>query len=271
MFVISKIFWLIAQPMSLAMLLILSGIVSGAYGNSRIRLLCLSGAASILFIALFTTTGAVATGLLEKRFSRPAVLDKPPTCAIILGGGFDGTISKVRGGFELGSAGDRFVEGLRLARLYPDMTLIITGGDPSLDNTTEGDADIAERFYLEFGIDASRLILERESRNTEENAAFTAPVLKANGLSSCLLITSAFHMPRSAGLFRKAGIDFIPWPVDFKTTGHEPLSLDFFELGNNAALLEISMHEFVGLAVSYMNGKSETLFPLQDTLNTTKQ
>ena len=262
MFVISKLFWLIAQPMSLVMLLIIFGIVSGAYGNSKIRLLCLSGAASILFIALFTTSGAIATGVLEKRFSRPATLETAPTCAIILGGGFDGTISKVRGGFEMGSAGDRFVEGLRIARLYPDMTLIITGGDPTLDHTTEGDAHIAERFFSEFGIAPSRLILERASRNTEENAALTAPVLQANGLSSCLLITSAFHMPRSAGLFRKAGVDFIPWPVDFKTTGQETFSLDFFELGNNAALLEISLHEFVGLAVSYMNGKSDTFFPL---------
>lgn len=261
MFVISKLFWLFAQPMSLAMFLTISGLVTGAYGFTKTRVLCLSGAIGILFIALFTTTGAIATGLLEQRFSRPGILQKSPTCAIILGGGFDGTISKVRGGFEMGSAGDRFIEGLRLARLYPDMKLVITGGDPTLDHTTEGDADIAERFYREFGIPASRLILERKSRNTEENAAFTAPILLANGLSECVLVTSAFHMPRSVGLFRKAGVDFIPWPVDYKTTGEETFSLDFFELGNNAALLEISLHEYVGLVVSYLNGKSDTLFP----------
>ena len=261
MFIFSKLFWLIAQPLSLGFFLAFFGFLFGLFGLARIRNTLLASALIIQFLALFTTTGAVATGVLERRFQRPALLTEAPVCAIILGGGFDGTVTKIRGNTEFGAAGDRFIEGLRLARLYPDMKLVITGGDPTLDHSSEGDADIAARFYADMGLDSNRVILENQSRNTEENAAFTAPILKAQNLPTCLLITSAFHMPRSVGLFRKSGVDFTPWPVDFKTTGQETLTLDFFELGNNAMLLELSLHEYVGLLASFLSGKSDTLFP----------
>jgi len=260
MFVFSKLFWLLAQPLSLGFFLVFLGFALGLFGFVRTRNAFLVTALAVQFLALFTTVGAMATATLEKRFERPARLPEAPVCAIVLGGGFDGTVTKVRGNIEFGAAGDRFIEGLRLARLYPDMKLIITGGDPTLDHSSEADADIAARFYSQMGLDSSRIILENQSRNTEENAAFTAPILKNQSLSPCLLITSAFHMPRSVGLFRKAGVGIIPWPVDFKTTGRETLALDIFELGNNAALLEIALHEYVGLLASFLSGKSDTLF-----------
>ena len=263
MFVFSKLFWLIAQPLSLGFFLTLFGLLVGGLGFKWLRTISLAIALIIEFLALFTTTGAVAIGVLEARFSRADLPAQTPECAIVLGGGFDGTVTKIRGNIEFGAAGDRFIEGLRLARLYPDMKLVITGGDPTLDHSSEGDADIAERFYTEMGLDPTRTILENQSRNTEENAAFTAPILKVHNLSSCLLVTSAFHMPRSVGLFRKVGVEITPWPVDYKTTGQEKLAFDFFELSNNAMLLETALHEYVGLLASFLTGKSDSLIPKQ--------
>lgn len=260
MFVISKLFWIVAQPLALSLVFLISALVAGFFRTTKTRTGLLIAAILLQFFTLFTTTGALLVGSLEKRFQRP-VLDTPPACAIILGGGFDGVVTKVRGNTELGSAGDRFVEGLRLAQVYPLMRLVITGGDPTLDHSSEGDADIAKRFYSDMGIDPDRLLLEPQSRNTIENAELTAPLLKANGLTSCLLVTSAYHMPRSIGLFRKAGMTVIPWPVDYHTTGDERFGLNTFELMSNAQLLNIALHEYIGLAVAYATGKSDSLLP----------
>ncbi len=75
------------------------------------------------------------------------------------------------------------------------------------------------------GIAPDRLILEERSRNTDENAERTAELLGSQG-GTVVLVTSAFHMPRSVGLFRSAGIEVVPWPVDYRSAGTQGIGID---------------------------------------------
>ena len=63
------------------------------------------------------------------------------------------------------------------------------------------------------GVPSSALLLEQRSRNTRDNAVFTARLARERGIRRVLLVTSAVHMPRASLLFRDAGIGVIPLSV----------------------------------------------------------
>jgi len=261
MFVFSKLIWILGQPLSLAFLLGGIGVLAGLLRRRRLGLVCSGLSALILFVALFTSAGAVLTQGLEDRFGRPAADPADLRCMIVLGGGFATEVTTVRGGYDLNAAGDRFVEALRLAEKYPQARILVSGGDGTITGHDEGDAVIAVRMFSAFGIDKSRLIEDRESRTTYENAINTKALLASNGLSDCLLITSGFHMPRSMGIFRKLDIAVTPWPVDYRTSGQDSLRLDATQPSLNAELLSVAGREWLGLIGYYISGRTATFYP----------
>lgn len=257
----SKFFWLAAQPLSLALLLLVLGLLAGLLKWGRLRTLASILAALVLFVTLFTTTGSVLLQMLEDRIPRAELAAGGPGCIIMLGGGVEAEVIAARGGFEMNQAGDRFIETLRLAQKFPAARILISGGDGSFSGSYEGDAAVATRFFEAFGVPADRLIRETASRTTFENVENTKALLAANGLEHCLLVTSAFHMPRSVGLFRKQGLDVSPWPTDFRTTGHAGLALDFTQPSTNSQLTTTALREWTGLLLYYLAGRTDALFP----------
>ncbi|GAB4354380.1 MAG: YdcF family protein [Oricola sp.] len=256
-FILSKIGWLLIQPLGLLAaalaVLFLLALRRKAGFSAVLAGVSLAG----LLAASQTNAGRLLLQPLENRYARPASSPAPDDVAgiIVLGGGFDGFVTVARGGFELGDSGDRFVEAVRLARLYPQVPVVVSGGEAALIGHAEGDASIAPRFFEALGIDASRLILEDRSLNTYQNAVLTRAVLPNDAKGKWLLVTSAFHMPRSVGAFRKQGVPIIPWPVDYRTSGRETLS---FGRNNPAAAMgEFSdaLREWLGLLVYRMTGR----------------
>lgn len=261
MFLISKLFWVFAQPLSMAFLLSAFAALVAFLGWRKLGGLSALLAAIILFVTLFTTMGTVALQVLEARFPKPSTDPTDISCMIVLGGAFDNEINTARGGIELNQAADRFVEALRLARNHPQSHILVSGGDGSISGGYEGEAQTAERFLSAFGIGPERLLKENTSRTTYENSMNTAELLKARRLENCLLITSGFHMPRSVGLFRKAGIAVTPWPVDYRTSGVVGLSLDFTQPALNAQIATTAVREWMSLAAYYLAGRIDSIFP----------
>lgn len=265
MFLASKIFWLLAQPLSLAFALVLTGFAAVLSNYQRLGLVLSGLAGVLLFVTLFTTTGSVLLQRLEDRFAKPPTLPGELSCIIILGGAFENEVMAARGGIEFNQAADRFIEALRIARLAPAARILVSGGDGSLSGTYDGDADAANTFFPAFGISADRLIRESASRTTFENAANTQAILAENGLTNCLLVTSAFHMPRAMGLFRKLGIHVTPWPTDYRTTGRVQPGFDFSQPALNAQLTTTAMREWIGLAAYSLTGRTSAFFPAEGT------
>lgn len=261
MFVLSKLFWMAVQPLSLVFLLGLSSLLLMLLRWRRTALGALAAAMLVLFLTLYTTTGSYLLQGLEARFPRPASDPANVACMIVLGGAFETEVTTARGGIELNQAADRFVEALRLALLYPNARILVSGGDGSLSGAYEGDAAASVRFFQAFGLSPDRLVMETTSRNTDENAQNSRQILADNGLSNCLLITSAFHMPRSVGLFRKAGLAVTPWPTDFRTTGKAALGFDFTQPTLNAQQMATATREWIGLVAYRFLGRIDTVFP----------
>lgn len=260
-FLVSKIFWLLVQPLSLIFLLILVGLLAYGRGWRRTGIGFSIGALLVLGLFAFTTLGALLIAPLEDRFSRPATAPENVGAVIVLGGGFGGVVSGERGIAELRDSGDRFVEALRLAQVYPQAKIIVTGGVGNPFQPSESDAEIARRFYAGFGIPEERLVFEGESRNTAENVEFTKALVDVAPGQSVLLVTSAFHMPRSMGIFRQAGLDVVPWPVDYRAVSNPGFGLELAEPSFNVNTASVAIKEWVGLLVYNLTGRTDALFP----------
>jgi uncharacterized SAM-binding protein YcdF (DUF218 family) len=260
-FYITKIFWFFLQPLNLALFLLVIGWALAMLGRRRLGGLASFFAVLILVLASWTSIGAMMLNPLEERFQRPTSLPEKIDGIVVLGGGLEGAINLVRGGYEMNSGGDRFVETAILARRFPDAKILISGGVGTVLLEGEGDADTAVRFLAAFGIPRERLIVENKSRNTAENAEFTRRLVDPKPGERWLLVTSAMHMPRSVGAFRKAGFAVEAWPVDWRTLPDQNLlRLSRNLLGGVGALNGVA-HEIIGLTVYWATGRSSELFP----------
>ena len=197
---------------------------------------------------------------LETRFSKPEILPDHIDGIIVLGGGEELKLSIGWNTIEIGNGGDRFIGAAFLAKQYPNAPVIFSGGNGSLRlDSTVREGDLARKLLTTVGIDNSRLLIESQSRNTHENFVLLKPFLP-NKLGTYLLITSAFHMPRSVGIARKNEINVIPYPVDYRSNTPSFRQWDF-NLFEHLEVLEPAWREWIGLTVYYWTGKTSEWLP----------
>lgn len=258
-FYLSKIFWALAQPLSVMALLCLLSFLLVAWRRWRLALVVQGSAVLLVLLISFTTLGAVMIQPLENRFARPAA---PPAVSaiLVLGGATMSRVGGARGVTELNAAGDRMTEALALARRYPEAPIVFTGGVGTIIAEGETEAASARRFFIDQGLDPARLVLEDTARNTDENAQLTAGLIDDED-GPTLLVTSAFHMPRSVGLFRKAGVDIVPWPTDYRSTGTEGFGFDIANPVLNLEITGIALREWIGLLAYHWTGRIDEILP----------
>ncbi|MDM9619582.1 YdcF family protein [Rhizobium sp. S96] len=260
MFLFSKLVWVFGQPLSLAFLFAVLSVLLSCIRWRKTGIASAALGALILFVTLYTSVGTYLLQGLEERFPKPQDPENLQ-CMIVLGGAFENEVNTARHGIEFNAGGDRFIEALRLAQKYPQSRILISGGDGSMSGIYEGDAVISARFFPLFGVGKERLVEETTSRTTFENATNTKELLASQGLSDCLLITSGYHMPRSVGIFRKQGINIVPWPTDYRTDGHEVLGIDFTQPNRNSQNMATAIREWFGLVGYYFAGRTSALYP----------
>jgi uncharacterized SAM-binding protein YcdF (DUF218 family) len=117
-----------------------------------------------------------------------------------------------------GKGADRITQALQLYRMGKIKKILITGGQGLNPTNPYSEAELLKRFLIMTGMPDTDILIEEKSVNTRENALFTKEFLKKNGIATdqeFVLITSAFHMPRSKKCFDKVGLKTIPFPVDY--------------------------------------------------------
>ena len=258
---LSKIFWLFAQPINLTGLLLAVALVAMLLGWRRFAMFTVAKALLVVALSTWTSLGALMLHPLEDRFARPQPAPAEIAGIMVLGGGFEGAVNLARGGYELNSSGDRFVEAAVLARRYPEARVVVTGGASSLTLEGEADGDTAPRLLTALGVEPGRLVLENRSRNTYENAVFTRELVNPMPGETWLLVTSAFHMPRSMGLFRKAGFVVVAWPADYRTAGNEYPGLAQDNFSDSLQNTTLAIREWIGLVAYRMTGRLDQVLP----------
>jgi uncharacterized SAM-binding protein YcdF (DUF218 family) len=220
--------------------------------------------ASVVFLAIcgFSPLGNWLLYPLEQRFPPWDAARGAPDGIIVLGGSIDPELSAATGRAVLRHSADRLVAAAALARQYPNARIVFSGGNANLvlDDTAK-EADYAISVFESLGIARERLTMERRSRNTGENAEFSKAIANPKGGERWLLVTSAFHMPRSVGLFRKAGFAVEPYPVDWRVGG--PAGLLRFSpiLVEGLERTDLAVREWAGLIAYWATGKIDTPLP----------
>ena len=128
-------------------------------------------------------------------------------------------VSAAHGVAVIAAAANRILAAADLANRYPNARIVFSGGSPNLPSDTPEKPITRHPFSKAWASPGERLIIERRSRNTEENAEFSKAIAAPKAGERWLLVTSAYHMPRSMGLFRKAGFAVEAYPVDWRVGG----------------------------------------------------
>jgi uncharacterized SAM-binding protein YcdF (DUF218 family) len=260
----SKVLAILLQPSHLALAALVIGLLQLGRNDSERRGRRLAwGGLLYLFAAGFSPLGNWLILPLEQTFiTAPQPKPDDRIRGIIMLGGFeDGWVTSGRKSLTLTDSGERLTESLRLARLLPEAKVVFTGGSGALWKWGEEASGAVGAYLTEAGVAPSRIILEGQSRNTEENARFSAELLKPTPDQTWVLVTSAYHMPRAVGLFRRAGFQVVPYPVDYRTRDWGDARRFFDRFADGHKRMDYAFNEWLGLIVYRLTGRIDAILP----------
>jgi uncharacterized SAM-binding protein YcdF (DUF218 family) len=260
-FYLSKVLWFLTAPSNVLIALALAGAwLCGTRFARAGRRLALAATGLLLFIGIAPLGSLLFLGL-ESRFPTLPHKGLDPYGIIVLGGAVDEAMGQSHGQISLEEAAERMTEGAALARLYPNAKLVFTGGSNAFFGRDGSEAGDAKRLWMDLGIPGERILLEDKSRNTYENAVMTRDLIRPQLGERWLLVTSAFHMPRSVSLFRKAGFPVIPFPVDYRSEASLTRLRPMRESSDGLRRFDLAAREWIGLAAYWASGKTDALLP----------
>lgn len=246
-FVLSKLLAAVVQPMFwVALWWLVALLLLPRRGRTAVRMLWV-GLAAVGVLGFQAVPDALLRPL-ENRYAPPSEGELASYAgAIVLGGATRyPEVFAAHRQVDLGEAAERMTVPVGWMRQFPHFTLVFSGGEGRLITRGVSEAELARAFYAQQGVDMGRVVLEGGSRNTRENAQQVARVLGERCRSErWLLVTSAWHMPRSVPEFEAVGCTVTPYPVDFRTGDATPWTE--YSLAQSLLRWQVALHEWLGL------------------------
>ena len=208
MIYLNKILPLIFSPLMLIMILIIFGVIINSKKISIIGIF-------ILIVCSLPIVSDKLVAYLESDYqlSKPSNIE--PADSIVVLSGMIRTINSKDGlDYEFGEASDRIFAGINLFKEKKAPKLILTRGKlPWSVGIPEG--EYLKEIAITNGISENNILLTENVENTDQEAKAIKKLLSEDKLT-VILVTSAFHMPRAQLVFEAAGINVVPFPVDFQ-------------------------------------------------------
>lgn len=129
----------------------------------------------------------------------------------------------------------RIVEAFQIWRADPSRRIVVSG--------YEEVPEIMTRVLAGMGVPEDRIIVDDQSVNSYASGKNVEKTIRGEQF---ILVTSAGHMPRCMGVFRKLGMDPIPAPTDFQA-GKDPFSAGYAPTIEHLRFSEMALHEYVGI------------------------
>lgn len=253
---IIKIISAIIYPIGLAVTLWLLSLLSSGFNAKRFAwfLRCLS-----VLIVLLASNAKVATWLassLENQYPQVAMANiAEHDVIIVLGGGVRIPLPPAQH-VQIGSGSDRFWYAVQLYRAAKAQRIILLGGNVFKQQGFQGEAYYARELLLDWGVPKESILIEGESRTTEQNMHNLGALLKQQGVNSALLVTSALHMPRSIELFSQLPVLITPASADVLIREYySPKVLSWVPSANALLLTTVSLHEYYGKWFNWLKRK----------------
>ena len=250
----SKLIWLLTSPDSLLLIWFVVGFFLLWLGKDVWAKRVLGVLLGLMLMGALFPIGEWLLYPLETKYPHNPQLEDVDGI-IVLSGSEDHVLTKSWNQVTVGSATERNLAFMMLARQHPEAKLVFTGGVGSMLQQDYKEADVAKRLFEEQGMDVSQVIFERESRNTWENALLSKELVRPEPGTNWVLITTAWHMPRSMGVFCKVGWEVTPYPVDFQTHPDNLLRLSW-GFTNNLSTLVTAFKEWIGLMAYRFTGRA---------------
>lgn len=261
MFELGKIYLLLSSPPRIAFVLLCVGVVLLYTRQRRLGRRIIAGLVVSTVILSFVPVGDWLLQRLEARFPRLDPLPRQVHGIVLLGGEINQQLTLAHGLPVIGRGASRLLAFADLARRYPSARLVFSGGSGQLLDHATTEAAAMPIALRAVGIEETRVEFEGRSRNTYENAVFSKEIADPKPGETWLVITSAFHVPRTVGAFRQAGFPVQPYAVDYANAGVLEWDFDVFSFDKGFGSLSVPLKEFVGLAAYRMLGYTDALFP----------
>jgi uncharacterized SAM-binding protein YcdF (DUF218 family) len=260
-FILSKTIGYLLMPSNLLMTIGLVGIVLLFTRFRRLASWLIVTSLVLMAVVGYSPLGRILLLPLEQRFPPWNASRGAPDGIVVMGGAISPDISVARGVVALNGAAERITVAAELAHRYPNARIIFTGGSGSLDPTAALEAPLAVKEFEALGVAHERITAEEQSRNTIENAVFSRLLADPKPGERWLLVTSASHMPRAIAAFRAAGFPVEAYPVNWNTRGSGDAAELFLSFAGGLAMTDFAVHEWLGLAVYRLTGRTSELFP----------
>lgn len=155
---------------------------------------------------------------------------------------------------------DRITHALQLYQEGKIKKILITGGQGLNPVNPQSEAEVLERFLVMTGVPAADVMIEDQSKNTAQNAAFSKSFLEEKGISTeqeFVLITSAFHMKRAKACFDQVGLKTVTFPTDYYSSDTKyDIPTLLFPDPYSIFMWHKLVKEWIGIAVYWMVGYS---------------
>lgn len=255
-FYIAKLAWVLVALDSLLIIWLAVGVLCLFFAWLRAAKWLLT---TLLLVCL--TIGIFPVGewllySLEKQYPPIALEADKVDGVIVLGGGEKNAQTYAWQQVSTGSAGERPMALLQMAKLLPaDVPIVFTGGTGKMTNQGMTGAEVIQQLLSDHAISVERVVFEAESRNTVENAVLSKRLVSPALDENWLLITSAFHMPRSVAIFCKQSWQVTPYPVDFRSRKDKLWRMDW-DFAKHLRNLNTAYKEWLGILAYKLSGKS---------------
>jgi len=233
-----KILPIIFLPSGFIIVLILAGLLK--------RRLLLIWAGLVLFYLFATPIVSDAIfKYVEKGQLRKNISSVPKADAIVVLGGMFNYVKTETGGRNEWSDLDRFFGGIELYKAGKANQLIFTGAKmPWAEKGQETEGESLKKYAIEMGVPDSAIKISGLVTTTEDESKEVRKLLP--NTKTIILVTSAFHMPRSQVLFERQGFEVISFPVDSKVSFEATTVLDYLPEADSFRKSETGIRELIG-------------------------
>jgi uncharacterized SAM-binding protein YcdF (DUF218 family) len=250
-FTAAKLLTLLIYPLSTSLLLGLLALVFSQIQWPRSSFYTLLLAFGWLYLCSTSLFANFLTGMLEREFAPRALSSVAPADAIVLLGGATRGDTQFGALADLNEHADRLIHAVSLYKAGKAPTIVLTGGSPE---GTRTEAEQMKDLLEVMGVPGEHVLLEKKSRNTHDNAVYSAELLRAEGIDRILLVTSAYHMRRSLALFEAQGLNVDPAPTDYQRLVTGQVLPGWLPAVSNLHQSTDALHEIVGYWVYRWKG-----------------
>jgi uncharacterized SAM-binding protein YcdF (DUF218 family) len=244
MLFLAKLLPVFVLPLGVVMALVLVGLLRRTRWPVALALV-------LLYVSSMPVVGRTLIGRLERKYPAVPVDRVQHADAIVpLSGIFGPAAPAGSDGYvpNMGEASERLEAGIALWQKKKAEWLVFTGGRIPWSGQTELEGEASKRAAIARGVSADHILVTSEVGNTADEARAVRDLMRARGWSTIILATSAWHMPRAARLFQKAGVHFVPFPVDYRVDPNERLTLlDFLPRAEALQKTEYALREWYGV------------------------